>query len=255
MKNVLGRKPDAPAETGGQESDRMYTLVRMSESQRLRNSRMIFTAGIGMLLFSMFVLLAAGVLIYSVIPYFDQKEYVIFEVEKSTGIVHVVQSIDQPFNPDERVREFFITQVINDLESYSRSRVNDGLNRVRHYFGETGKRIFEEHYARMQKLFETMGSRRKLVRVESVHPLTTHGSGQTVNQSTADVVVEVDLENSGTEKRYLTVILGYRFVPYTKAEKESANLETIEKIRKNPLGMEVLEYEFERKLPTHRAQQ
>jgi len=202
-----------------------------------------------MLLVSMVMAIASVVTVRAVLPYLDRATYVIFEVEKSTGIVRMVHQPDKPFNPDARVREYFINQMVVLMESFVRADVDRMANVLRHYVTAD---ILERYIANMRATSEALKRATYTVEVEAVLPITPHESGQALNQSTVDFTVRTEGDEGAAQVRRMVAIVTYRFVPYTKAELASIDPDMRDKIRKNPLGMEVVEYRVDARLPKER---
>ncbi len=248
---VTHRDARAPARSAGAQDTSsdvpMYELVRTLESDRLMEAHRARTIAIALLFGSVCVALSALWTVYSLLPYLDDTTYVLFEVEKSTGIVRVAQELDAPFTPDERVRQYFITQLVTYMETFDRPDVDRMANVLRHFVTAP---LLERYVGHMRSLNDTLGRTRRLVSVDSILPITTHKNAQSLNQSTVDIRVTLEQSDGTQEVQHMVAIVTYRFVPYSKAELESTDTDMRDKIQKNPLGMEVSEYRVDAKLPT-----
>lgn len=240
----------APAEMAGagvgSTDPPQFELVRRLETDRLVEAKRTRTLGIAMFFASMLIAFSAIWSVTVMIPRLSDKDFVIFEVEKSTGVVRIAQELDKPFTPDERVRQYFITQLVRYLETFDRPDVDRMANVLRHFVKEE---VLKQYIARMRVLNESVGSGKRLVSVDAILPITTHESAQSYNQSTIDFNVTLQKRDGTMEVQPMVAIMTYRFVPYTKAELESNDEDMRDKIQKNPLGMEVSDYRVDAKLP------
>jgi type IV secretory pathway component VirB8 len=243
--------PDAECQAQPQ-TNPLYETIRLLGSEILETAQRDRRVGLSVGLSGVVLGILAFIFALAVLSRLDRQQYVKFSVETGTGIVRLVETLDGPINPDDRVRAFFITMVVNDFETFNRRDVNERLDRLRWFIPPEKTDLYTRHVEKMQRLLGDTTDREQRATIGPITPVTEHKLGSAINQSLVDVSVEVITPNR-REIHELRVTIEYRFLGYGKTDLQTVNPELRQKIRHNPLGMEVVGYRTEVRIPPRLA--